>query len=228
MYRGGLFFGYAQSRRAMQRPDDTPTLPTSRPGRGESRANVPNPCAPIGTGLQVAASASSWLVPANEDEQPLLAQDFHQADTSLQRPVEYQSHLAEVIEKLPWIAGELPWCGRVISNECNGCLACGQRCPTGALKAEESDAGRGISFETALCTDCGLCAQVCPMDAITSYAVKEVAEVLEPRSMLVYRQHSTCHLCAHTFVPQACGDELCPVCKNEQVLQNEWLTQQLH
>ncbi len=175
-------------------------------------------------GLRIAASAHPCSIPAEDDTLRSL-HDFNHANIEYQRSVEYQSLLAEKVAELPWIPNEIPWYSRTINNECNACLACGQRCPTGALQVEHTDTGRGISFKAGLCTDCGLCAQVCPMDAIKRYKVKDMAEVIAPRSVLMYRHHSICPHCAGAFLPQTEEEALCSACQNEQTLENEWLTQ---
>jgi len=173
-------------------------------------------------GLRAVASASQWLVPAANEESGE-QEGFYQGDLEFQRPAVYQALLAEHVAELPWISGEVPWCSPLLDDKCNACLACGRRCPTGALHAEETEAGRGISCETALCTGCGLCARVCPMDAVTVHAVKDAAQVLVPQSVVMHRDHSSCNRCGQTFVPQTTGESLCPVCRNEQELQKGWM-----
>jgi ferredoxin len=175
-------------------------------------------------GRRSLATACSWLVPIGEGDESSTRQDFNQASTDRQQTVAYQSILAEYVAELPWIDGELPWYSRSISDECNACLACGQRCPTGALHVEESETGRSIHFKTALCTDCGLCAQVCPVDAITRHSINDVAEVVAPRVSLMNRPHATCRQCGDAFVVQKVDEELCYSCINEQELKNGWLS----
>ncbi len=179
-------------------------------------------------GLHAVASANLYSAQAEEDDTLQAPQGFTQVNIEHQQPVKYQSLLAETVAELPWILNEIPWHGRAINDECNACLACGQRCPTGALQVEQTDAGRGISFKTGLCTDCGLCAQVCPMSAVKRYKIKNVVEVIAPRSVLMYRHDSTCQNCAGTFVPQTEEEQLCPACSNEQTLESEWLAQWAH
>ncbi len=178
-------------------------------------------------GLRIAAGMNPCPTPV-EDGIPRSPRDFKHLGIEHQRPAEYQSLLAEkMTEKIAersWMANEIPWHGQTINNACNACLVCGQRCPTGALQTEHTDTGRGISFKTGLCTDCGLCAQVCPMDAIKHYEIKDTAEVIAPRSVLMYRHHSTCLQCADAFLPRTKEETLCPACQNEQAVKNEWLT----
>lgn len=175
------------------------------------------------TGLRVVASVNLCSTPPEADDTLRSQHEFNHINIEHQRPVAYQSLLAEKLTELPWVANEIPWYGRAINHECNACLACGQRCPTGALQVEHNDAGRGISFKTELCTDCGLCAQLCPMDAIRRYEVTDITEVIAPRSALMYRYHSTCPHCAGDFLPQAEDEELCSTCQKEQALESEWL-----
>lgn len=177
-------------------------------------------------GMRAVASASHYSTPAvNDDDTSLAPQVFHQTNSRHQRAVEYQSLLATRVSELPWRENEIPWYGRSINDKCNACLACAQRCPSGALYAEQSDAGRGISFEMSLCTDCSLCTQVCPMGAIERNRAKDAADVMAARSMLMYQRYRTCQHCAQGFLPQTEDERLCLTCKNEQALESEWLAQ---
>jgi len=175
------------------------------------------------SGRRAVVGASQWLVPTEEDDERGAQESFYQGDLEFQRPVMYQALLAEHVAKLPWLAGQVPWRSPSLDERCNVCLACGRRCPTGALHAVETAAERRISRDTALCTGCGLCVRVCPMDAVTVHAVKDAADVLMPRSVVMHRDHNTCDRCGQTFVPQTAGESICAVCRNEQELKKEWL-----
>jgi len=169
------------------------------------------------------ASASQWLVPVEEDDEREAQESFYHGDLEFQRPAVYQALLAEHVAELPWVAGQVPWRSPSLDEKCNVCLACGRRCPTGALHAVETATERRINRDTALCTGCGLCVRVCPMDAVTVPAVKDAVEVLMPRSVVMHRDHGICDRCGQTFVPQTVGESLCAVCKNEQELKKQWL-----
>ena len=176
-------------------------------------------------GAQAAVTAAEWIVPVAESgdtEAGLLP--FFQGDAERQRPAVYQALLAERIDALEWAEGAvLPWRSRTFNERCTACLACGQRCPTGALHSVETDAARHVSFEPVLCTDCGLCERLCPQHAIVPAAVTHVSEVKGPRRVLVHRTQKVCDHCGHAFLPEGPEDPCCPICRNEQELDDEWM-----
>jgi len=175
------------------------------------------------TGARAAEGAVRWLVPADEDGERALP--FFQGDPqATRRPDSYQSLLAGRAESVPWREGaELPWRLRTLARHCNGCRACGERCPTGALLSWQDDQAQGISFEPALCTDCGLCEALCPVDAVETRPVRRPSEVAGPREVLMMRWLRTCDHCSTAFVPADAAATTCPICINEQELDDEWL-----
>jgi len=175
-------------------------------------------------GAKATAEASSWFCPtADSDEQEAALLPFFQADGQPQRPVVYQQLLADSIEALPWRQQQpLPWRSRVISEGCSACLVCAERCPTGALQALEQGLDRQVSFQPSLCTDCGLCQQLCPEASITSSELHLVADVRKARGLLMQRRARQCAGCGQPFMGDS-GAALCPVCSNEQDLDDEWL-----
>ena len=49
-------------------------------------------------------------------------------------------------------------------QNCNGCCACGDKCPRGAIKMEPDEEGFLYPVvDQELCVDCGLCRKVCPL-----------------------------------------------------------------
>ncbi len=52
---------------------------------------------------------------------------------------------------------------RIIAENCTGCTACEQRCPTQAISGRK---GEAFIIEAASCIDCGACGVICPDDSI--------------------------------------------------------------
>ena len=175
-------------------------------------------------GAHAAGGVVRWLVPV-EDDDGVPDLPFFQGDPeAFRQPHPYQSLLAERVSRVPWQNGAvLPWRKRLLAEHCTGCLACGQRCPTGALLAREDDQTRSISFEQALCTDCGLCETLCPVDAVLPHRLLQVEEVVVPRNVLMLRRLVTCDHCGTAFLPETAAATTCTTCANEQDLDDEWL-----
>ncbi|WP_457551574.1 indolepyruvate ferredoxin oxidoreductase subunit alpha [Desulfobacula sp.] len=53
-----------------------------------------------------------------------------------------------------------------VNENCNGCLACVQNCPAGALNYFDQEDKRKILHNMSLCARCGHCWRICPQDAI--------------------------------------------------------------
>ncbi|MCW8981667.1 MAG: 4Fe-4S dicluster domain-containing protein, partial [Altibacter sp.] len=176
-------------------------------------------------GAQAMTQAVEWVVPGlNPDEDDAEALPFYQSSVYPQRAVPYQEVLASRTNLVPWVDGvPLPWQLRSVNANCSGCLACGERCPTGALIANESRQVRELSFDPALCTDCSLCERVCPEGAMVSRAALSLAEVNVGRSLLFHLKQQRCNRCGLPFVPVDPEMESCRVCSNEQDLDEEWL-----
>ncbi len=168
--------------------------------------------------------AVDWLVPGlARDEEDAEALPFYQAEEHPQRAAPYQQALALRAEVIPWRDGAvLPLKTRRLTDGCSACLSCGRRCPTGALQAEETPQARTLSFDAALCTDCGLCVEICPHDALIVEPLDDPAG-LGGRTTLLYRQQHACRQCRAAFTPESAVDDLCPVCRNEQELDDAWL-----
>ena len=175
-------------------------------------------------GAQAAAGAAQWLVPREADV-GVADLPFFQGDTQeIHRPHPYQSALAERAANIPWMSGHPPpWRLRTLAEHCTACLTCGRRCPTGALQAQEDSRSAGIRFEPALCTDCGLCVSLCPVDAVETRPVRSAREVGAPRSTLMMRRLERCTQCGHPFLPAQTGEISCPICRNERELDEEWM-----
>jgi len=169
--------------------------------------------------------AVEWMVPGlDRDEQDEEAIPFYQAGDYPQRPSQYQQVLASRVHAVPWHDGPvLPWKMRNVNDNCSACLSCGERCPTGALQARETAESRQLSFDIAYCTDCGLCEYICPEAAMITNAIKSPESVNTGRSVLLHLRQCQCRQCGTPFIPDAPDVDLCPVCRNELDLDEEWL-----
>ena len=58
-----------------------------------------------------------------------------------------------------------------VNNKCNGCLACVDNCPAGALGHFDQDNNREILHNMSLCARCGNCWRICPQNAIEFQAL---------------------------------------------------------
>lgn len=140
------------------------------------------------------------------------------------RPVPYQQALARRRASLPFREdGPVGATGRLIGEECSGCMVCADLCPTGALGGEAEPGHRLVSFDPALCTNCTLCLKVCPMDAISARALRGVAEVMEGRRALYARSEQICVECGGSFAPDQGSGAFCPKCENDHEMDDEWL-----
>lgn len=212
--------------------DQAPSLEIARPGEASARGGRRRPGqAQMGrrgflrlAGAQAVRGTASWLLPVEEPEEAGETLPFYQADRRITRPVACQSLLAARAKRLPWTEGRaLPWRSRTLADDCSACLVCAERCPTGALQASEDEHSRAITFEGALCTDCGLCEQLCPQQAVRPRPSLSVEEVGAPRMLLMHRAMRRCRHCGHGFVASTEPAQLCDICRNEQEIDDEWL-----
>lgn len=173
-------------------------------------------------GSQVASAASTWVAPV-EEETP----DPYASFTGSLAPAEpepYQSTIAMRVDDIAWKKKSLPIYWRQFTDACNLCMACAERCPTGALQSLTGNLARGIAFSSLLCTNCGLCTQVCPFDAINSGAVRDPEFIGKAPVVLKQLQLTRCSQCQSEFIPDRPDETLCLTCGNEQEIEDEWLT----
>lgn len=53
-----------------------------------------------------------------------------------------------------------------VNEKCNGCLACLQNCPSGAIDFEDAEGQRKLLHNMARCTRCCNCWRICPQEAV--------------------------------------------------------------
>ena len=51
-------------------------------------------------------------------------------------------------------------------DKCIKCYLCWKFCPDVSVKVEDAEAGTVPTFDYEFCKGCGICANVCPKDAI--------------------------------------------------------------
>jgi len=178
-------------------------------------------------GVHAGSGVAQFLTTTRDDpdNQVLGSYTTHEYAGSLpKRPVDYRTVLARRLTHLPWAKQRrLPWHTRAIDEACSACMVCADNCPTGALEGSRDDGMRQISFDPAFCTNCTLCQQVCPQDAIRPHLARSAAEATAPRAVLMHRATKQCDLCLAEFVASDTESGLCPVCANEQEMDEEWL-----
>jgi ferredoxin len=214
--------------------DDAPELSLAVPGKARSRPRrgTAEPATDRRRflrllGLQAGASVAERVAPATDDlaDEPLdAAWAFAEAETLRKRPVPYHAVLARRIKRLPWSDNRsLPWHTRTIEEACSACMVCAENCPTGALEGSSDPGTRRISFDPAFCTNCSLCQQICPQDAIRPRRAQSATEAEDQRAVLMHRTTRQCDVCRSGFVPTDPATRLCPVCANEREMDEEWL-----
>lgn len=103
---------------------------------------------------------------------------------------------------------------------------CAAGCPSGALRLVEDEAAGqvGLDFDAALCLACGLCATLCPQQALSVMAVGSSEAAWRPGPQALTRHAlRQCSQCADDFLPRVLpGDiandstSLCPRCAMAQ------------
>ena len=182
-------------------------------------------------GSQVAAAATGWVAPMRDE--PPQPRASHAGALTPAAPDPYQSTIAPPPAAsappvspgaIAWKRASLPFFHRAFSDACTLCMVCAERCPTGALQALAGDGRRGIAFSGLLCTNCGLCTQVCPFDAISAGAVRTPDRIPQAPVLLKQVAQQECPQCRGMFTPETAGQDLCQTCRNEQEIEEEWLS----
>jgi Pyruvate/2-oxoacid:ferredoxin oxidoreductase delta subunit len=84
------------------------------------------------------------------------------------------------------------WATVSIKESCTGCQMCAFFCPTGALARFEEDGKPGLTFSYAVCTDCGLCREICYTTSIELAARVDLAKVIAEAKEIVWSNTQTC------------------------------------
>jgi ferredoxin/coenzyme F420-reducing hydrogenase delta subunit len=92
------------------------------------------------------------------------------------------------------------------SDRCTGCLACVERCPTGALASESSGDELFITYEASRCIGCGICADSCPERADQALKANKVTDlgILSGDRVALYRDRAViCESCKRVISSRA-------------------------
>jgi len=106
------------------------------------------------------------------------------------------------------------YCDWDVADSCDGCSKCVTSCPTGAMKNAQIDGVAVLSHDVALCTACGLCAEVCPHDSLTprpALITADAGRVAKRKLLLAH-----CKSC-NVKIPTG-GDGKCENCRKREGL----------
>ncbi|WP_291718869.1 4Fe-4S dicluster domain-containing protein [Magnetospirillum sp. 64-120] len=170
-----------------------------------------------------AAASAAWLVPLAEPQSAVPMPGISVPGAFKHQPVAYQAVLAGHVADLPWRDDVvLPWVGRSFAPSCSVCAVCAERCPTGALSRVTRENLSGIGFTAALCTNCGLCAIVCPEKSVRAQPARSADAVTAPGRMLALHQIGACVRCGQDYAAID-GADVCPHCAKEAGMDEDWL-----
>ena len=103
--------------------------------------------------------------------------------------------LLSSLQQLPKVAVGTDFSGSLwgnirISDDCNGCGACVEACPTAALITRQQDGLWSIALDVSRCTQCGLCQDVCCRASIEIIPAVDLDAMLRqtPKVLIVKRQ----------------------------------------
>ncbi|SDE38633.1 4Fe-4S binding protein [Sporomusa acidovorans] len=82
------------------------------------------------------------------------------------------------------------WGDICLADSCNGCGACADACPTGALMTGRQENAWSISLDASRCTRCGLCQDVCCHESIKMIPTVALDTLLAqgPRVLIIKKQ----------------------------------------
>ncbi|MEW6623680.1 MAG: 4Fe-4S binding protein [Bacillota bacterium] len=107
----------------------------------------------------------------------------------------------------------LPYRG-LSSTKCMFCDVCSKLCPTGALKIIKTNNQKSLAFIPHLCTECGICKDVCILQGLNFDKSIRLQDFLsaEPQ-ILMSGLLKQCELCGESYWTDSAGEaKNCPWC----------------
>ena len=123
--------------------------------------------------------------------------------------------------------GVVPLCREIqVGENCIGCGACANICPTGALAFEERPDEVHVNWRPAHCSSCDLCLDACVRKALHVLPCRDAGRIAgEATSTVKVFQRQQCRVCGSAFLssgPDACSPETrgpgtsCPDCSRTE------------
>jgi|GEM_PF-3736251 len=105
-----------------------------------------------------------------------------------------------------------------ITDDCCGCGACTNLCPTEALRRVDTDNKREIFFTPAKCFGCGLCYDICPSKSIKMSIMKNLSSFYEDSLLKTFfmLSYPDCNHIIYSLDEDKGG--ICPICTRRSEL----------
>jgi Fe-S-cluster-containing hydrogenase component 2 len=87
-------------------------------------------------------------------------------------------------------------------------------CPTAALREYAGDGHAGLEFDAAACIACGVCAMVCPDNALAIRALAGSEGASGTATRISRHEQRSCARCDDEFAARE-EDEFCPACRKD-------------
>lgn len=94
----------------------------------------------------------------------------------------------------------------VVNDHCNGCLACVENCPSGALDAQIRENELTLRHNMAKCARCATCWRVCPQDAVEFHRLLENCW-----EEVITFEYDACSICGEPVLTRQFDRGLLPV-----------------
>lgn len=130
--------------------------------------------------------------------------------------------LPQILKKLAVGRGEVPYdpeapFAELLLDEvkCNGCEACVQICPTGAIHQVGGEESLRLTFDASRCINCSLCLEACIPNALTYRQGLSLSAVASrEHGILVEKKYHRCARCEARFLATggAASEDLCSTC----------------